>query len=177
MRDVSGSCSCKSKRTWPISVEVKIDEREFADANRLLASLDERLRKKAVTESLENAARVVVQQAKIEVPQPGYPFDRPGKKPLRDTISFEIRDYPSGTFVAVVGAQYPAGAHAHLIEFGHEIWLPTPPYRDNAPAKRTGRKTDPNRFMERASDNTRSQQVTAIENTLRSHAQRVRHGT
>jgi len=156
-----------------MSVEVKISESEFAEANALLQKVDQEMRRKAVPESLERAAKVVVDAAKVEVPQPGYPGDKPGKKPLRDTIAHEVRGYPSGTVVAVVGAQYPAGAHAHLVEKGHEIWLPSPPYTKGADSVSTGRRSEADPWLERASDNTQSRQIAAIMETLRSHAQTV----
>jgi hypothetical protein len=157
-----------------MSVEVKIDEREFANINRILQDLDKRVRKEAVTVGLQNASAIVVNEAKAHVPKPGYPFDKPGKKPLRDTIGFEVRDYPSGTFVAVIGAQYPAGAHAHLVESGHEIWLPSPPYKVGADTVATGKRTKPVPFMERAADNTQSRQIAAITSTLKQFANSVR---
>jgi len=154
-------------------VEVKINESEFTAANALLAKVDKQLRGKAVEESLHRAAQVVVDAAKVEVPQPGYPGDKPGLKPLRDTISHEVRSYSSGTFVAIVGAQWPAGAHAMLVEKGHEIWLPSPPYTAGASTVNTGRRTEADPWLERASDNTQANQIGIIVSTLKQHSESV----
>ena len=45
---------------------------------------------------------------------------RPKAKPLNETIGVEVRDYGIRQ-LAVVGPMYPAGAHGHLVEDGHEI--------------------------------------------------------
>lgn len=47
---------------------------------------------------------------------------RGNAKPLRDTIGVVVRDY-GGVLVMLVGPQYPAGAHAHLVEYGHAAVL------------------------------------------------------
>lgn len=157
-----------------MTVQVTFNEADFTRADDLLRRLDRRVRKEAVHAAMKAASDIVVEAAKREVPQPGYPFDKPSKKPLRDTISFEIRDYPPDTVVSVVGPQYPAGAHAHLVEQGHEIWVPKPPFTEGADAERTGKRTQPDPFMERASDNTQGRQASAIVNTLSRFADTVR---
>ena len=149
-----------------MSVVLTISEREFEQANQLLKTLDLELRQIAVKSGLAKAADIVVAEAKRQVPQPGYPHDRPGKKPLRDTLTKKVDDYPGGTFVATVGAAYPAGAHAHLVHDGHEVWMPRPPGKKGAEAVNLGKKSRENRFLERAADNTSAQQVQAIISTL-----------
>ena len=126
---------------------VEINEAEWANAHRLLDAVDRSVRKAATEEALKKASEVVVHAAKREVPQPGYPGDDPSKKPLRDTIAFVVREYEqTGTFVAVIGPQYPAGAHAHLVHEGHDIWLPSPPFTEGADTINTGRRTEPDPF-------------------------------
>lgn len=59
--------------------------------------------------------------------QPGYNYPSKGsarasRKRLRDTIGVKTRIYGrSKTIAGVVGPQYPAGAHGHLVEFGHRV--------------------------------------------------------
>ena len=70
---------------------------------------------KAIRKSLNR----IKTRAKQLVPPPGYPGDKPGKKPLRDTIGVVLRRYKGGAVIAgVVGPEYPAGAHGHLVEHG-----------------------------------------------------------
>lgn len=63
-------------------------------------------------------------------PAPGYPgytypskgSARASRKRLRDTMGVKTRIYGrSKTIAGVAGPQYPAGAHGHLVEFGHRI--------------------------------------------------------
>lgn len=75
---------------------------------------------------LEKAVRKglnrIKKRARELVPPPGYPGDKPGLKPLRDTIGTVLRRYKGGVVIAgVVGPEYPAGAHGHLVEHGHRI--------------------------------------------------------
>lgn len=156
-----------------MTADVRINNAEFSQAEALLAKLDAEMRSKAVPKSLERAADIIVAAAQREVPQPGYPGDDPKKKPLRDTIAKEVKTYPSGTVVAVVGPQYPAGAHGHLVHEGHEIWLPVPGYTKGADTVNTGRRSRPDPFLERAADGTTAAQGMAIVSTLRQAAANV----
>jgi hypothetical protein len=100
----------------------------------------------------------------------GDPTHHPENKPLRDTIAVEVRDYGPRA-MAVVGPQYPAGAHGHLVEFGHDI-VPRGESRSVgrgrvSGAKRKGGTTQgrarPMPFMRTAFDGTQSQQYAAME--------------
>jgi len=49
---------------------------------------------------------------------------RLGKKRLVETIGHVVREYHArkfSGFVLVVGPQYPAGSHGHLVEHGHRV--------------------------------------------------------
>lgn len=156
------------------TADVKIDESEFRRASQLLKTVDDKIRREGLMEAFTKASEIVVASAKREVPQPGYPGDKSGKKPLRETIGFVIRDYSSGTMVAVIGPQYPAGAHGHLVHDGHEIWLPKPAHTEGADAVRTGRRTEADPFLERAGDNTAGEQQRVIVSTLQAKAAGIR---
>lgn len=84
----------------------------------------------AIERGLERAGNAVAKRAKELVPKPGSNDyserrgKRKAKKMLVDTIGHVIRGYQGRRFsgrVLVVGPQYPAGAHGHLVEYGHRI--------------------------------------------------------
>ena len=156
-----------------MTIELKIDDSEWLKAEALLQRVDRELRQEAVEESLEKASKIVEEEAKRQAPPPGYPGDKPRKKPLRDTISHKIEKYQSGNIVSIVGPQYPAGAHAHLVHEGHEIWVPKPPFTEGADTERTGQRTQPDKFLERAADNTQAAQAQAIVSTLTKRASSI----
>ena len=86
----------------------------------------------------------------------GDPADSPDLKPLNETIAVELRDYGVRQ-LAVVGPQYPAGAHGHLVENGHEVV---------SHGKRTGKRTEPKPFVRPAFDGTGAQQLAAMESVM-----------
>lgn len=111
-----------------------------------------------LSKALRKAANVVAKRAKELCPKPGYPGDDPSKKPLRDTIGVVVREYMTA-IVIYVGPQYPAGAHGHLIEFGHHLVLFGVETSIFVAAKP---------FMRPAADETKSEQIQAITNSLQS---------
>lgn len=127
-----------------------------------LESLEGAARLLGITNALRKGGRVVAKKAKSLCPPPGYPRDKPDRKPLRETIGVVTRNYHNA-IVVYVGPQYPAGAHGHLIEFGH--WL----VRKN---KKTGEKkiikwVNAKPFMRPAADETKNEQHTVIVTSLR----------
>jgi HK97 gp10 family phage protein len=89
-----------------------------------LDRVDDRLTKRAKLEAVKAAGEVVAARAKQLCPigdaKEGRRRLRLRKKPLKLTIAVEVRDYDQRA-LAVVGPEYPAGAHAHLVEYGHDI--------------------------------------------------------
>ena len=73
----------------------------------------------ALKKAMGSAAEIVRKRTLGKLPRPGYPGDKPGLKPLRQTLRKKVIQYPSGKTVALVGYAYPAGAHGHLLEEGH----------------------------------------------------------
>lgn len=120
-----------------------------------LAKAEKALAEEARREAAQAAGEVVVVRARQLCPV-GDPSHQPDKKPLRDTIACEIRDYDQRT-LAVIGPQYPAGAHGHLVEYGHEevVW-----------GNRTGRRVGPRPFMRPAFDETKQEQQAAMEKVV-----------
>lgn len=116
---------------------------------RQLDRVDDRLTQRAKLEAVKAAGEVVAARARDLCPR-GDTAD----KPLRDTIAVEVRDYDQRA-LAVIGPQYPAGAHGHLVEDGHEIVT-----RDG---KRTGRRARPRPFVRPAFDETKDQQQAAMQ--------------
>lgn len=98
-----------------VKITTKIDD----SLEPILKRIAPDLREKAIKQAIRAAGRIVANKAKTLVPQPGYPGDKPGKKPLRDTFKVRVRNYRA-IFVAVVGPGWPEGAHSHLVEEGHE---------------------------------------------------------
>lgn len=109
-----------------------------------------------VRKALRKAGQVVIKRAKQLVPPPGYPGDKPGLKPLRDTIGQEIKDGRT-TYFTVVGPKYPAGAHGYLVEVPHQHFSHGQP---------TGGMTEPHPFMEPAAESTKPQQRQAMVKIL-----------
>ena len=82
----------------------------FAEVDKQLAQLPIELRGKSLKDAMKKAAKVIADRARVLVPPPGYPGDKPGFKPLRDTIvarDSSARDTTSGLVRA-------AGRHTHL---------------------------------------------------------------
>lgn len=147
---------------------------EFGDTAGLLTQMDVLLRGKALTDSLKKAGKPVVAKAKAMVTRSsktgtteklsaaskakrGHPA-----KPLADTITMVARDYGE-TKLLVVGPSYPAGAHGHLIEFGHDgvFW------------GRPGTRVPPKPFLRPAAESTKSEQTAAFVGELQRHIEQA----
>lgn len=94
-------------------------------------------------------------------------LDNRGKKTsLKKTIGQRAWSKPrAGIIGTVVGARWPEGAHAHLVEFGHEVV---------SHGKRTGKRTQPIPFQRTAERTARPQVLAAQRKKLREALQRVR---
>jgi hypothetical protein len=144
---------------------------------------------------LAAASKVVVKRARELVPKPGYAGDKPGLKPLRETIGHTVKTYGQ-IFVAIIGPQRPAGAHGHLVErdvkahiivaSAYSSTVPHGRYREKAIARYAsmtrkkalasakilyGRSvkhpgSTGQHFLERSSTDTRQQQQQAITESI-----------
>lgn len=111
----------------------------------------------AIEKGLRAASKPVIGMAKMLCPQGGpRTGDKAGKKHLRDTIGFVYRRYAK-VEMGIVGTLYPAGAHGHLVEYGHQEVLFGKP---------TGRRVPPKPFMRPAVDQTRGAQVGAFNDAV-----------
>lgn len=76
----------------------------------------------ALRAGLRAAGNAVKQRLRQILPKPGYPGDKPGLTALRDTVSVKLKEYQLGrVVVAVVGYEWGAGSHGHLVELGHDL--------------------------------------------------------
>lgn len=143
------------------SIDVKISIPEETD--KLLGQIPINLRRRSLKKALRKAGQVVAREARRLAPRPGYPGDKPGKKPLKNTIRVKVSDFGE-VQAAFVGPSYPEGAHGHLVEFGHEevLW-----------GKRTGGFVREKPFMRPAADSTEAQQREAIISTLKKDIEKL----
>jgi HK97 gp10 family phage protein len=118
------------------------------------------------------AADIVSAKAKSIAPV-GDPTHHPENKPLADTIGITVRDYGVRK-LAVIGPQWPAGAHGHNVEFGHGI-VPRGQSKSVGRGRISGAKkkgglvvgrTRPKPFMRPAFDSTKGQQLGAMQKVL-----------
>tara|TARA_Y100000310_G_scaffold246825_1_gene252228 strand:- start:3944 stop:4456 length:513 start_codon:yes stop_codon:yes gene_type:complete len=127
---------------------------------------------------LKDAAEIVKKRLRGKITKPGYPGDKKGKKPLKQTVrSRMMRETPT----ILVGYAYPAGAHGHLLEEGHRQ-LPhkggTTPTKSTpgstVPGKRDhygaafGFWVDGRHWLKDAGAETQGAQFAAIEASLKS---------
>lgn len=99
---------------------LEISEEFFSELDKELAGLEIIQRMPAVKAGMRKAGNIVAQRYRENIPRPEKRTGaKAGKKHLADTVAVKVSDYPSGKVLAVVGAQYPAGAHGHLVEEGH----------------------------------------------------------
>jgi hypothetical protein len=112
---------------------VKIQIAGFDDLFRKLNAISVGLRGGIVKNAMNQAGRIVAKRAKELARKPGdagynpRSRQRQGNKHLVDTIGQVVRFYSStrfNGFVLVVGPEYPAGAHGHLVEYGHRLAKP-----------------------------------------------------
>ena len=138
------------------AIRTKLTETRNTDA--LLAGMPMELRGKQLKSALRKGGNVVKKEARATAPKPGYPGDKPGLKPLRDSFVVKVKEYPR-TVAAFIGSRWPDAAHLHLVEFGHRMVLW---------GKRTDGTVTGKPFFRRAADTTEPQQSAAIVGSLKS---------
>ncbi len=103
------------------SSHVKVEVHGLERIEEQLRRLTLMVRGQALDKALRRGGKLIVQRAKELVPvgdRKRYSQARKAKKRLKETIGIAVREYANAR-VAVVGPQYPAGAHGHLVEHGH----------------------------------------------------------
>lgn len=140
---------------------------ETAAIERQLARVDAMLRHSIARKAVRAGGDVVRKRLKQLIPRSANTgtrdrwskktrAKRSGVKPHVETIGLVVRDY-GHHFVAVVGAQYPAGALSHVIEGDHKLvaW-----------GKPSSMVITGHAYTEQAADETTNAQQAAIESTV-----------
>ena len=104
-----------------MAVTLEINEALFAQIDKELAAIGVFHRQPILKTSFKKALDITAQRYKDSLPMPGYPGDKKGKVPLRNTVKTKVKEYGNGALLGVVGAEWTTGRHAHLVEEGHEI--------------------------------------------------------
>jgi hypothetical protein len=108
-------------------IELSIDQVTWTAADQQLANLVIQVRGKAISGAIRKVGNAIKSQTKSILPKPGYPGDKPGLAPLRETMKVKVKEYEGGAIkVMVVGYTYSrtpgvGGNHGHLLEGGHDI--------------------------------------------------------
>lgn len=103
-------------------VKFNVSAEGWKEAQELLEKIPILARGAALTGAIRNGMNSVKRRAVQLCPPAGYPGDKPGKIPLAETIIVAMRSWKGGWIVGgLVGPEYPAGAHGHLVEHGHRI--------------------------------------------------------
>ncbi len=111
---------------------IEFDKAAFNRIDATLAAIETNLRGKAMDRGLRAIGSQVKQKTAAILPKPGYerftrtsnePYkDKDGPKPLAQTIKTKIVNYAGGLIkVAIIGYEWPAGAHGHIVESGHDM--------------------------------------------------------
>ena len=129
-----------------------IDKRTWARMDRVLAKASIELRQRMVKKAIRKAARKIAIAMKKRAPV----SDDDKGKPLKETIGVVVREYGART-TAIIGPEYPAGSHGHLVEFGHEEVLF---------GVKTGRRVPPHPFARPAFDETKEEAKNEIVRSL-----------
>ncbi len=146
----------------------QIEIEETGNLEKLLARLPLAIREKYLKAGMRKAGRVVIDAARPLIRKPGYKGDKPNLKPLRQTLVVVIRSYTKKT-KAIIGPAYPAGAHGHLVEAGHDIVRGGRKSREGRPVHKPGTITGrvkPHPFLKPAAEATATRQLRALEETI-----------
>ena len=107
-----------------VKASISLDPSAMRQATRILDNIEEMVRGPAITTVLRGIGNQIKSDVRAVLPKPGYPGDKPGFKPLRDTMLVKVKNYSGGaTKVLVTGYAWPAGAHGQPLEAGHEKYL------------------------------------------------------
>ena len=160
---------------------VVIDEDLFDMVDRDLQQIQYFERGKALKSAMRGVGNVVKKQTLTKLPMPGYPGDKEGLKPLRKTARVRVIQYSSGRVVTIFGYAYPAGAHGHLLEEGHDMQ----PHKSSRPRKKVptksrvgrpkdyktvtmGGKIEGKHYIDQADSETKAAQRAALEAGIKS---------
>lgn len=120
--------------------KIVISSTGFDEADKRLSRIPVAVRGKSAKSAVRAAARVVANQYRKELQsrkkkrtqrrnEKGQYLAatqeerKDGKPPLASLVTVRVVQYQSGNTVAVAGAKWDGGRHAHLVEEGHQMWL------------------------------------------------------
>ena len=154
--------------------------KETADLDQLLSQLPTGMREDAYAEALTAAGNIAKTRMR-HLASIGDPNHNPQAKPLHKTFAVKVTDYQNGdVWVAIVGAEYPAGAHSHLVEEGHEVYRRGSKGDSARGQKRkplTGKaKVEGKYFMATAIDQTEAQQDAMVRKIISRKAEEYSRG-
>ena len=131
--------------------------KETADVEKSLESIPIELRGKSLSRAVGKGGLVVKRAMKRLAPR-GDSKHKPDKKPLYKTIASKNKSYRGGRInMVIVGAQYPAGAHSHLVDQDHEVKVSRGPRKGQAPL--SGSATVPGKQYVAAAIDTTTDEV------------------
>jgi hypothetical protein len=137
-----------------VQASIAIDKSTWDAADKLLAKIEASVRGKTVDQGLRKIGNQIKSQTRSILPKPGYPGDKPGLKPLRETLKVKVVNYKGGVVkVMIVGYTYSrtpgvGGNHGHLLEGGHKkvLW-----------GRRTEEMVQPYEYMIQVVENNKPQ--------------------
>jgi hypothetical protein len=105
-----------------MTASLEINEAFFQKIDGELSKLPHIGRMPVIEKGGKKAGKVVEARCREVLPKPGYPGDKPGLKPLRETLETKMVRYKDGRMlVFMVGFAWGAGSHGHLVEEGHRM--------------------------------------------------------
>lgn len=99
-----------------------------------LERMSDKMKRGAIRGMMSKSGTVLAREIRAQLKRENMPYSRArnaderrkarksGSRPLQNTIKTRAWSRPrKGLIGVVVGPSYPAGAHGHLVEFGHKI--------------------------------------------------------
>ena len=105
-----------------VKADIGIDPSSLRQAERILDQIEQMVRGPAITNVLRGVGNQIKSDVREVLPKPGYPGDKEGLTPLRDTMLVKVKNYSNGAVkVLVTGYRWPEGAHGQPLEAGHHV--------------------------------------------------------
>jgi len=73
-------------------IAIQVDAKADQQATAILQQIDDLIRGPAITGTLRKMGEQIKREVKAVLPKPGYPGDKEGYKPLRDTLSVRVKE-------------------------------------------------------------------------------------
>jgi len=152
-----------------MSVTVKIDDDAMQALGEKLEQLPMLYRNRALRKSIKAMGKPLIKRWRQLIPnRPKQPGRETGV--YRKSLKSKVVDYPSNVVVLIVGSESGKAPHAHLVEQGHEMWVPKQVWkqetgfvaRRETTAVQTGRRVEGKHYGEMAVEQTQAQQYWAM---------------